>query len=52
MGELGKRIEELRRDRSPQEDQQKLTNLDIWVLQETEPPTKEQTWAGPRSTHI
>ena len=24
-----------------------LTNLDPWELPETEPPTKEHTWAGP-----
>lgn len=24
------------------------TNLDPWELPETEPPTKEHTWAGPR----
>ena len=24
------------------------TNPDLWELPETEPPTKEHTWAGPR----
>jgi hypothetical protein len=26
------------------------TNLDPWSLSETEPPTKEQSWAGPSLT--
>ena len=30
-----------------------LTNLNPWGLPETEPPTKEHTWAGPRPpTHM
>lgn len=32
----------------PQEDQQS-TDMDPWGLPDTEPPTKEHTWAGPMS---
>jgi hypothetical protein len=27
------------------------TNLDLWELPETEPPTKKHTWAKPKAPH-
>ena len=30
----------------------RTTNLDLWKLSETEPPTKEHTWARIRLQHI
>ena len=44
--ELKEGLRDLKRTRTPQEDQQS-TNLDPWGLPETEPPTKELPWARP-----
>jgi hypothetical protein len=51
-GRVGRRIE------GPEKDKDSIgritvsTHLDSWGLPETEPPTKECTWAGPSPPHI
>ena len=46
-------MEGTRGDRNSTENSVESINLDPWRLLETEPPTKEHTWAGPRDpTHI
>jgi len=46
MEELGEGLKALKEMAVPQEDQQMSTNPDPQELPETEPPTKEHTWAG------
>jgi hypothetical protein len=41
MEELKKRLRDPKRTGTPQEDQQSLTNLDLWGLTGFESPTKE-----------
>jgi hypothetical protein len=46
MEELQEVLREPNRIGMPQEDHQSQTNLDPWGLPNTEPLTKEQTWAS------
>jgi hypothetical protein len=49
MEKLKEGFRDRKKTETPQEDQQnQFTNLYPWVLPETEPPPKEQAWAGPR----
>ena len=45
---LGEGLRDPEESGIPQEDQQS-NNMDPWRFPETEPPTKDHTWAGPRS---
>jgi hypothetical protein len=45
MEELGKELRDPKQIGTTQEDQQ-LIKLDPWGISESEPPTKEHTWAG------
>jgi hypothetical protein len=47
-GRAGGRTEGPEGNRSPTERQTMLTNLNLWKLSETEPPTKEHIQTGPR----
>jgi hypothetical protein len=49
--EVGQGLEELKKIRTPQEDQQSLLTWTSGGLPETEPPTKEQAWTGPTPFH-
>jgi hypothetical protein len=45
-GRVGRRIEGPEGDKNSTGRRRDSTNLDPWELSETEPPTKEHTWAG------
>ena len=47
-GRLGRRIEGPKEDKDSTERPTESTNLVLRGLPETESPTKEQAWAGPR----
>jgi hypothetical protein len=49
-GRVGGIIEGPEGDRNVTGKPTESNNLNPWVLTETEPPTKEHTWAGPRTT--
>lgn len=51
-GRVEGRVEGPRGDRDSTKRPTESTNLDLWGLPKTEPPTKEHIWAGPRSPHI
>jgi hypothetical protein len=48
-GRVGGRIKKSKEDRASLGRRTESTNLNPWGLSETEPPTKEQAQAGPRS---
>jgi hypothetical protein len=50
-GRVVGKIEEPQVDRNSTGRLTETTNLDPWWLSETEPPIKEQAWAGPRASH-
>jgi hypothetical protein len=49
FGRVREKNDELEEDRKSTERPTESTNLDPLGLPETEPSTKEQAWAGPRS---
>jgi hypothetical protein len=50
MGVLGEGLKVLKGMGTPEDDLTQSTNLDLWELSKTEPPTKEYTQARMRHT--